>query len=157
MIAYISYEKTPAGKIQLLNSQGHGELVDTLAVKAGANGCYEVQGRGGMPEVSQSLLLPVKGSMNTSLKLEVLQVEKLINPDGAWKASCQGADVKEFSLRRLDVSCDECHVASQLEFVQFSQSKEDDAIAAMQMQGWQANSHKQVCPSCLKAKDVADH
>ncbi len=156
MIAYICYEKTPAGKIQLLNQQGHGELVDTLAVKAGLNGLYEVQGRGALPEVCQSILLPVKGSMNTSLKLEVLKVESLINPQGAWKTSCQGPDVEEFSLRRLDVSCDECHVASQLEFVEYSQQQQDDAVAAMQMQGWQANSRKQVCPSCVKAKDVSD-
>jgi len=156
MIAYICYEKTPAGKIQLLNSQGHGVLADTLAVKAGPNGSYEVQGKGGLPEVCQHLLLPVKGSMNTSLKLQVLAVETLINPSGAWKASCQGPDVKEFSLRRLDVSCDECHVASQLEFVEYSQHLQEDAVAALQMQGWLASSQKQICPSCIKKKTALD-
>ncbi|MEY8205603.1 MAG: hypothetical protein RPR40_11090 [Bermanella sp.] len=152
MIAYICYEKTPAGKIQLLPAQGHGALVDTLAVKAGDGGRYEVQGKGALPEVSAHLLLPVKGSMGTSLKLQVLAVKSLINPPGAWQASCQGPDVREFSLRRLDVSCDECHVASQLEFVEYSQQRQQDAITALQMQGWQADSERQVCPSCLRKK-----
>jgi hypothetical protein len=150
MITYICYEKTPAGKIQLMDQEHKTKLANTLAVNAQGNGIYDVQGEGGFPEKGQFLLLPVKGALSTSLKLLVLSVEPLITPAGAWQARCQGPDVNEFSLRRLDVCCDRCHVSSQMEFVQFSDDQRQDAIEAMSGQGWQANIHEQVCPSCLK-------
>ncbi len=150
MITYICYEKTPAGKIQLMD-QGHKtELANTLAVNAQGNGIYDVQGEGGFPEKGQYLLLPVKGALHTSLKLVVLSVEPMITPVGAWQAKCQGPDVNEFSLRRLDVCCDRCHVSSQMEFVQFTDDQRQDAIEAMKGQGWLASMQEQICPECLK-------
>jgi len=151
MITYISYEKTPAGKIQLMDQEHKTELASTLAVNAQGGGIYDVQGEGGFPQKGQSLLLPVKGALHTSLKLAVLSVEALITPAGSWQAKCQGPDVAEFSLRRLDVCCDRCHVSSQMEFVQFTDDQREDALKAMAGQGWQASIQEQICPDCLNS------
>lgn len=154
MIEYICYKKVPAGKIQLKVEQPQPVLVDTLGVSSLEDGCYQVQAVGGQPEVGEAILLPIKGALNTSLKLEILQLKQLITPVNAWQAICQGPNVAEFNLRGLDVSCDECHKASQLEFVEFSAHRNEDALKALSMQGWQADSTRQVCPSCLQASKV---
>ena len=151
MFEFISYQNTPAGKIQVQSDSGSFNLVDTLAVVAGELGCYEVQAQGSMPAVESSLYLPVKGARMISLKLRVISVNELISPTGAWKANCQGPDVKEFNLRCLDVCCDECKEISQLEFVEYSDSIEMDAVKALGQQGWLASLDRQVCPECCKS------
>ncbi len=151
MFEFISYQNTPAGKIQLQSGTGSVELVDTLAVVAGEVGQYEVQAQGSMPALESFLYLPIKGARIVSLKLRVISVTKLISPHGAWKASCQGPDVKEFNLRCLDMSCDECNEISQVEFIEYSDSIEADAVRALNQQGWLASLERQVCPSCCKA------
>ncbi|MEH6344695.1 MAG: hypothetical protein V7785_06385 [Bermanella sp.] len=151
MFEFISYQNTPAGKIQLQSDCGGRELVDILAVVAGDAGLYEVQAQGIKPALESSLYLPIKGARLVSLKLRVIGVTELISPVGAWKATCRGPDVKEFNLRCLDMSCDECNEISQLEFIEYSDSIELDAIKALNQQGWLASLERQVCPKCCKA------
>ena len=151
MFEFISYQNTPAGKIQVQSGSGESELADTLAVVAGKAGLYEVQAQGVTPLTGSSLFLPIKGARRVSLKLRIISVTELISPTGAWKASCQGPDVKEFNLRCLDMSCDECNEISQLEFIEYSGSIEADAVKALNQQGWLASLDRQVCPKCYKA------
>ncbi len=150
MIEYICYEKTPAGKIQIKNRHEQTVLVDTLAVSSLISGRYQVQATGEAPQLNESILLPIKGAQSTSLKLQVLEVISLITPQNAWQAVCQGPNVPQFNLRGLDVSCDKCLKASQLEFVELTDDKNEDALQALNMQGWQADYERQVCPSCLQ-------
>ncbi len=151
MFEFISYQNTPGGKIRVEFASGITELADTLAVVAGEMGHYEVQAQGVRPTLGSILYLPVKGGRMVSLKLRVLGVSELISPVNAWKASCQGPDVKEFNLRCLDMSCDECKEVSQVEFIEYSDSIESDAVKALNQQGWLASLEKQVCPKCYKA------
>jgi hypothetical protein len=151
MFEFISYQNTPAGKIRVESEVAGDALVDTLAVVAGESGLYEVQAQGVKPVIESCLYLPVKGARNVSLKLQVLSVTDLISPSGAWKGRCQGPIVKEFNLRCLDMSCDECSEISQVEFVEYSGSIEKDAVQALNQQGWLASLERQVCPACCKA------
>ena len=151
MFEFISYQNTPGGKVLVESGSGNRELADTLAVVAGEMGHYEVQAQGVLPTVGATLYLPVKGGRKVSLRLQVLGVSGLISPVGAWKASCQGPDVKEFNLRCLDMSCDECKEISQVEFIEYSDSIEADAVKALNQQGWLASLERQVCPKCYKA------
>ncbi len=151
MFEFISYQNTPAGKIQVQFGFEGSKLADTLAVVAGEMGLYEVQAQGVVPELDSYLYLPVKGARMVSLKMRIISVTELISPAGAWKASCKGPDVKEFNLRCLDMSCDECHEISQLEFIEYSDSIEADAVTALNQQGWLASLDRQVCPNCHKA------
>ncbi len=151
MFEFISYQNTPAGKIRVQSGSESVNLVDTLAVAAGDLGRYEVQAQGMMPAAESNLYLPVKGARSVSLKLGIISVTELISPTGAWKANCQGPDVKEFNLRCLDVCCDECKEISQLEFIEYSDSIEIDAVKALSQQGWLASLERQVCPQCCKS------
>ncbi len=156
MLDYISYQKVPAAKVMLELSPTKTVIADILGVsasKVGAfNASYEVKGQGPLPKVASILLLPIKGAKNIALKLPIRSVEALITPDQAWLAVCDGPAVTEFNVRLAKISCDECRKPFDLEFIEFSESTQQDALAGMRLSGWQASEQKQVCPSCVSKK-----
>lgn len=149
MKAFIEYKAIRGGKVVLGNHQAELEL---LGVSSPSIGRFDVKGVGPAPSVDELLYLPVKGAKKVALKLKVLNVESLIQPSNAWQAACLGPEFREFTLRHMNINCDACHQDFALEFVHYSAAAEDDAIEAMQAQGWQASKQMQVCPDCLSRK-----
>ena len=147
MLDYILYQYTPGGQFSYgeNDSQASGEL---LGVVAKEQGVFEVKGKGEKPGIGSYLLLPVKGSRQLSLKMEVKAVSPLITPVGAWSATCDGPKQREFNLKNIQACCDECKENSELEFISFSGDDQTDAVAAMNLAGWKATLQRQVCPKC---------
>lgn len=150
MLDYILYQYTPGGQFSLLNKPLSSDT-ELLGVVAGEHGIFEIKAKGDKPKISDYLLLPVKGSKQISLKMRVLDVQPLITPLGAWSARCEGPAQKEFNLKNIEACCDQCAAESQLEFIEFSGDDQSDALAAMNLAGWDASLERQVCPSCHKA------
>ncbi len=152
MLDYISYQKVPAAKVMLELSVTKTVMADILGVSARQTGAanirYEVKGQGPLPELSTILLLPIKGAKSLCLKLPIQSVEILISPAQAWLAVCSGPAATEFNLRLAKISCDQCHNTFDLEFVEFSENTQQDALACMELSGWQATAQKQICPDC---------
>lgn len=146
MLEYFIYKQTPAGQV-CNGSQGnlHSEL---LGVSSFSLGVFEVKAKGGQPMVGDRILLPVKGSKQLSMMLQVESAEPLITPLGGWSAKCEGPAQAEFNVKFANINCDNCHQAYELEFIDYSGDTQSDAIAGMNKQGWQANSDKQICPEC---------
>ncbi|MFT6326439.1 MAG: hypothetical protein ACJAYK_001420 [Crocinitomicaceae bacterium] len=152
MLDCISYTQTPGGQMLLVDASGQvnkNHHYDVLGVVAQSiPGVFEVKYKGAKVLIGCSLLLPVKGAKNTSLKMKVEKVDPLITPIGSWSAVCIGPEYKEFDLKNIEASCDTCGQSYQLEFIAYSDNLQQDALEAMKMQSWKATSDKQVCPSC---------
>lgn len=150
MLDYILYQYTPGGQVAYLgeSKEANGEL---LGVVAKGEGVFEIKAKGHKPSEHDTLLVPIKGSRQMSLKMVVQAVEPLITPVGAWSARCLGPSQREFSLKNIDACCDQCGEDSQLEFIAFSGNDQNDALAAMNLAGWNATFEKQVCPKCVSS------
>ena len=148
MLDYILYQYTPGGQFSYgeTGSQVNGEL---LGVVAKEQGIFEVKGKGERPVLGSHLLLPVKGSKQLSLKMAVKEVSPLITPVGAWSATCNGPKQREFNLKNIQACCDECKENSELEFISFSGDDQADAVAALNLAGWDATVERQICPKCV--------
>ena len=151
MLDYILYQYTPGGQFALLEKP-LSDNAELLGVVASEGGVFEVKGKGGKPAVSDYLLLPVKGSKQISLKMRVEDVQPLITPLGAWSARCEGPKQKEFNLKNIEACCDQCATQSELEFIAFSGDDRSDALAAMNLAGWEATLERQICPACKSNK-----
>lgn len=153
MLERIVYSYTPGGQMKVLDSTGQQLDFSSLSVLGvlaqDASGVFEVKWKGGKIEPGCSLLLPVKGSKQISLKMDVVKVDSLITPVGSWSAVCNGPKFKEFKLKNIEAKCDQCGSAYTLEFIAYSDDDQQDALAAMNLCGWQADSDKQYCPGCL--------
>ena len=160
MLHSIQYQYTPGGRIAAFAGDPNGLSIrnesysaELLGVSAQSEqGFFQVKGKGLIPNVSQILLLPVKGSKQLSLKMEVQSVESLITPENAWSALCIGPDFQEFNLRSVDACCDSCNEKSLLEFIAFSGDDNKDAVSGMSLAGWQASLERQMCPKCVAKK-----
>lgn len=153
MLDNIAYTYTPGGQMNVLRK---GDTVantgnyDVLGVSAKDEiGRFEVKWKGLEVNVDDVLLLPIKGSKQISLKMRVLSITALINPQGAWSAECTGPAMKEFDLKNMKACCDACNKKYDLEFIAFRADDQQDAIDAMLMRGWQATPEKQICPDCV--------
>ena len=153
MLDCITYTHTPGGKMSVLrmgDNVSTSASYDVLGVMAQKEqGVFEVKWKGPVVQVGDVLLLPVKGSTQISLRMQVKKVEPLITPSDAWSAECLGPEVREFELKNMNACCDACSKEYQLEFIAFRADDQADAIAAMTMRGWNANADKQICPSCV--------
>ena len=149
MLDYILYQYTPGGQFALLGKPLSANT-ELLGVVVSEGGIFEIKAKGDKPEVSDYLLLPVKGSKQISLKMRVTDVQPLITPLGAWSARCEGPAQKEFNLKNIEACCDQCAAESGLEFIGFSGDDQSDALAGMNLAGWNASLEKQVCPVCNK-------
>ena len=150
MLEYFRYQQTPAGRV--VNDNLPNKSSDLLGVMSFTLGQFEIKAKGEQPSVGDTLLLPVKGSKQLSLQLKVVGVEHLITPIGAWSAKCKGPAQANFNVRVADITCDNCLEVTSLEFIDFSGDVQADALLAMNKQGWQADSHEQVCPICCNKK-----
>jgi len=150
MKAFIEYKSTKGGKLVLQSpdSLDQADERDLLGVSALQPGVYEVKGLGALPIVGQTLLVPVKGSRQLSLRFAISKVEALIQPANSWTATCEGPDIMSFNLREAKVTCDHCFKEYSVEFVEHSGDLSVDAIESMNGQGWMASSEAQVCLSC---------
>lgn len=146
MLKYFRYKQTPAG--QVLNERLANKSSVLLGVTSFTLGEFEVKAKGEAPECGDILLLPVKGSKQLSMQLNVVQVSPLITPIGGWNAKCEGPAQAQFDVRFAEITCDECKQAYALEFIDYSGDTQADAISGMNIQGWNANLEQQICPSC---------
>jgi hypothetical protein len=158
MLDCISYTQTPGGQMLLIDDRGQvvkSQRYDVLGVVAQPKpSVFEVKYKGNQVSVGDSLLLPVKGAKNTSLKMKVEKVDPLITPIGSWSAVCIGPKYKEFDLKNIEASCDTCKQSYHLEFIAYSGDQQQDALNGMKMQGWDATLDSQVCPSCMHEKNA---
>lgn len=146
MLDYILYRNIAGGTAIVA---GEAETsVELLGVVSNQAGLYEVKAKGGVPSLGDMILLPIKGSKQMSLKLPVKTVSPLITPVGAWSAECKGPDVKEFQLRQVQVCCDVCAKSESVEFVEYSDDFNRDALSGLELLGWDANAERQICPDC---------
>jgi hypothetical protein len=150
MLDHILYQYTPGGQVAFLKEPKEAN-VELLGVVAKGEGVFEIKAKGDKPFEQDTLLVPIKGSKQMSLKMVVQTVEPLITPVGAWSARCLGPSQREFSLKNIDACCDQCGEDSQLEFIAFSGNDQNDALAAMNLAGWNATFEKQVCPKCVSS------
>lgn len=146
MLDYILYKNTPAGRV-VIQDDGVTEC-ELLGVSSFELGVFDVKGKGEQPSLGASLLLPVKGAKQLSLRLAVVAVEPLITPLGGWSARCKGPEQAQFDVRSADITCDQCGTKHHLEFVT-TVDVQQDAVAAMNHQGWRASLHEQICPDCI--------
>ena len=152
MLEYFRYKQTPAGTV--LNDRLVDKSSDLLGVSSFTLGEFEVKAKGDFPAAGDLLLLPVKGSKQLSMQLTVMDVSPLITPIGAWSARCNGPAQAQFNVKFAEITCDQCRQAYTLEFIDFSNDTQADAIAGMNKQGWNANLAEQICPSCYSEGKV---
>jgi len=92
--------------------------------------------------------LPLKGAKQLSMAVTVEHVEPLITPLGGWSAACSGPNHAQFDIKNAQITCDQCHQVTDLEFVDFDGNTQENALAGMQAAGWQASAETQICPKC---------
>lgn len=146
MLDYFIYRKTQPGKV-IFGKQASIEA-DLLGVTSVTPGEFHVKAKGLQPEIGGDLYLPLKGAKQISLRLEVQVVEPLITPVGAWSAKCLGPHQAQFDIKTAEVTCDHCGKQEVIEFIDFGNHTQANALAGMNKAGWLANEDEQICPSC---------
>ena len=150
MKEFIEYQAIAGGKVRICEPSdlSEGKEQGLLGVSAMGQGQYQVKAIGALPDLDSVLLLPVKGATQLSLRFTIESIEPLIQPPNSWMATCQGPNIQAFNVREAQITCDACFTEYRLEFIEESKDPAQDAIFAMNQQGWMASTEAQVCPSC---------
>lgn len=162
MNRYYLYQKTLGGTCVCIKpdqidgcsgQETQGVNSQLLGVVASEPGIFEVKATGDIPSAGSFLLLPIKGSQQLSLLMEVHEVASLITPESSWSARCSGLPQSDFQLRSLDAHCDRCGKNESIEFLQVTSNLQADALQGLNMFGWRADEHTQICQSCNRGVD----